>query len=246
MPKLIRRDTEEAFDLAEGQTVIGRSSHSDIQVLGKQISRTHCKIEGPAGGWTLTDCGSKLGTFVNGKRVQQHRLEQDDEIKVGPALLVFDDTPAAAASEPEARPRRSALRLVPAAIAAAVGVGAVAALVALVVTTRRTPARVVRDAAERLRRRDAKGLWALLSRERQQQITFEEFAEQVALVKPAVLDALRTLEVAGERRADVGVVVPVAVELDGTRIADEVVLYREDGDWRIHTVPLGRIKDLTP
>ena len=95
-----------------------------------------------------------------------------------------------------------------------------------------------------LRRRDAKALWALVSKERKQQMTLEEFEEQVGLVPDAVLAAVGTLEVGAERRATVGVVVPVALEAGGRRIADEIVLYREDGDWKIHAVPLARMPEL--
>jgi len=255
MPKLIRHDTKDEFELADGATVLGRSPNCDIQIAGRAISRTHCKIEGPAGGWVVTDCGSKLGTFVNGKRIQQHRLEQHDELKVGPALFVFDEdvppSPARRRAESEAArdelpamppKRRSVMALVPALIGAVAAVAVIGGLLSLALTTRATPTRVVRRAADLLRRRDAKALWGLVSKDRTRAITFEEFQEQVALVPDEVLGALRTLEVGEERRAPVGVVVPVAVELGGTRIADEVVLYREDGDWKIHSVPVERVR----
>jgi len=257
MPKLIRHDTKDEHDLRDGANVIGRSSSSDIQIRARQVSRTHCKIEGPAGGWVVTDCGSTLGTYVNGKRVRQHRLQQHDEIKVGPVLLVFDEdlppSPARRRLEgeaeredvPDVRPRRSVLALVPVVLGAVLALGAIGGLLAVVVVTRRTPTRVVRRAAELLRRRDADALWALVSKERKQQITLAEFKDQVGLVPSPVLRALRTLEVGAERRVDVGVVVPVAVEVGGTRIADEVVLYREGGDWKLHRVPVDRVRELT-
>lgn len=250
MPRLTRRDSQETYDLPRGATVIGRSSDSDIQVLGRPVSRTHCKVEGPAGGWTVTDCGSKLGTYVNGKRVQRHRLQPDDEIKVGPAVFVFAEDEPSGGAEGEAPPsgpaRRPVLPLALLALGVLVALAAVGGLVALGVRTRRTPGQVVREAAELLAARDAEALWALVSRERQREMTFEEFQEQVALAPEEGLGAMATLEVGRERRADVGVVVPIALVVDGERVADEVVLYREDGAWRIHTAPVERLRELLP
>jgi pSer/pThr/pTyr-binding forkhead associated (FHA) protein len=251
MPRLTRRDSQETYDLPRGVTVIGRSSDSHIQVLGRPVSRTHCKVEGPAGGWTLTDCGSKLGTYVNGRRVQRHRLQQGDEIKVGPAVFVFaEDEPSGGAGDAEAeapaaaRARRPVLPLVLLTLGVVVALAAVGGLIALGVSTRRTPRQVVRQAAGLLAARDAEALWALVSRERQREMTFEEFQEQVALAPEEGLGALETLEVGDERRAEVGVVVPIALVVGGERVADEVVLYREDGAWRIHTAPVQRLRAL--
>lgn len=255
MPKLIRHDTKDEHELADGVTVIGRATKCQVQVRSRQISRAHCKIEGPAGGWVVSDLGSKVGTFVNGKRVQSHRLAQHDEIKIGPVLLVFDEdrppSSARLAAEREhaglaERPRRSLLSVVAVPLIALAAIGAILGLLAMVLTTRQTPTRVVERAARLLRGRDAKALWPLVSRQRTQQITFDEFRDQVDLVPGAVLRALATLEVGDERRVSAGVVVPIAVELDGRRLADEVVLYREDGDWKLHTVPVARMRELAP
>lgn len=270
MPKLIRRDTGEEHELADGVTRIGRLSASNIQVFEKQVSRSHCDIEGPAGGWLLTDHGSKLGTFVNGRRVRQHYLHAGDLVKVGSAVFTFDDgtpphtkpdmhplseAPAEQLvppdpdelAEPEgARRRWSVVGVLPLAVGGVVVLAVVGGLLALAFATRQTPRRVVRRAAELVSRRDAEGLWRLVSAERQQQITLDEFRDQLRLVPEAVVAAMPGLEIGAERRVDVGVVVPVALEVEGRRVADEIVLFREDGDWKIHAVPMGRLRELAP
>jgi len=276
MPKLVRRGTGQEHELADGTVRIGRSSKNDVQVIDRHVSRAHCRIEGPAGGWVLTDDSSTIGTFVNGRRVRQHRLQHGDEIKVSSARFTFDETPvrpsaetqvgSAATAPSEASPEgpsdepakeqaeangersrgRRLLGLLPVVLGTVVAVGVIGGLIALVVSTRQTPRRVVRQAADRLGRRDAEALWRLVTDDRKQQITLDEFKDQVKLLPDKVLRAARDLEIGVERRVELGVVVPVALQVDGVRVADEVVLYREDGNWRIHSVPVHRIRELVP
>lgn len=262
MPKLIRRGSGQEHELADGAVLIGRSSNNGVQVNEKQVSRSHCRIEGPAGGWVLIDDGSKIGTFANGRRVRQHRLQHGDEIKVGSACFTFDEAAPRPSAETQAgpvapapseqpadaeRPRgRRLLGVVPVALGGLVALGVIGGLIVLVVATRQTPRRVVHQAADRLARRDAEALWRLVANGRKRQITFDEFKDQVKLLPDNVVRAVRGLETGAERRVALGVVVPVALQIDGMRVADEVVLYREDGDWRIHSVPVHRLRELVP
>lgn len=58
-----------------------------------EVSRRHAVIAVSAGGATLADLGSKNGTFLWGERVERAtRLEEGDEITVGPAVLVVRST----------------------------------------------------------------------------------------------------------------------------------------------------------
>ena len=66
------------------ETVIGRSKGSDVTIELSTVSRNHAVLTRyDDGSWTITDAGSKGGTFVNGKNVQMCALEPGDRISIG-------------------------------------------------------------------------------------------------------------------------------------------------------------------
>ncbi len=73
--------------------VLGRGEECDIVVPERQVSRTHLRIKREAGNYVLEDLGSKNGTFVNSRQVQEGtpvRLQDGDEIQVALSVrLVF-------------------------------------------------------------------------------------------------------------------------------------------------------------
>ena len=114
MPRLIRLDTRETYELARGVTTIGRRATNTIPIDDKQVSRGHCRIEGPTGGWTLYDSGSAVGTLVNGRQVHEHALKPGDKLQIGSVLLRFE-VPKPQPPVPGARPLSdgAARRLLP-------------------------------------------------------------------------------------------------------------------------------------
>ena len=266
MPKLIRRDTGKEHHLSDGATQIGRLSANDVQVFEPQVSRSHCHIEGPEGGWVIIDHGSDLGTYVNGHRVRLRGLYPGDELRIGSIVLVFDDDPGTQITQsglklrplteasvdelippeifvppPRLMPRRTLYALIGLAAAA---VAIVVILILLAV--RQTPRRVVQRAARLLSQRDADGLWQLVSAERKKEIGIEEFTRRLKALHHGVVRAARHADVRDGRRTAGGTMVPVALEVDGRRVADEVVLREEEGQWRIHAVPVDRLAELLP
>ena len=76
--------------LVSGENVIGRDSECAIAVDDARVSRHHARIVVDAGGALLEDLGSKNGTWRNGKEIAApESLSDGDEIRVGPAVLVF-------------------------------------------------------------------------------------------------------------------------------------------------------------
>ncbi len=63
--------------------VMGRGDVVDIRVECRWASRNHCDIDRVGGQIVLRDLGSRNGTIVNGKSVQQIVLSPGDEISVG-------------------------------------------------------------------------------------------------------------------------------------------------------------------
>src|SRR5260370_39558664 len=49
-----------------------------------EIAPVHCLIVRGAQGWRIRDCGSRIGTRVNGKPVHEAELCDGDAIQIGP------------------------------------------------------------------------------------------------------------------------------------------------------------------
>lgn len=74
---------------ADTTIVIGRSQEADLSVPSNRVSRRHAEIYWKEGRPWIKDLGSQNGTQVNGKRVQDHRLEDNDEVSVGPFMCTY-------------------------------------------------------------------------------------------------------------------------------------------------------------
>ncbi len=62
---------------------IGRSSSNDLVLTQMSISRAHAEVVVQDGEYLLKDLGSKHGTYVNGNRVDQVKLNNGDHINLG-------------------------------------------------------------------------------------------------------------------------------------------------------------------
>ncbi len=263
MPKLVNKTSRTAY-LLEGQAVvIGRHMSCSIRVLERRVSRMHCAVLASESGWVLRDAASRLGTYVNGQFVAQpHRLQNGDRIKVGRTELVFEEkddvdegvklervrsASAEALNLAEAEPAKPAAagpprrRAWPMAAAVAVCLlGLAAALVFQVapLLRRDTASRAVRRAAELVRQRRAPELWAMLSSNRRFKLSVEELQDRLAAIPEAAVVALRSLQVGQPQATNRGVVVPVAIRVDGEFLQGEVVLFREGNSWKIHSAPI--------
>jgi ABC transport system ATP-binding/permease protein len=77
------------LDPGDLQITVGREG-CDITLDNPQVSRRHAQIERAASAHMLRDLGSTNGTFVNGRRVDQHPLVRGDVIQIGAFKLVYD------------------------------------------------------------------------------------------------------------------------------------------------------------
>lgn len=79
------------FILMNDVCTIGRSAQCDIVIQSKTVSRLHAKVEREGSRYILYDAHSANGTFVNGRRLHEtHVLEDDDQIGLSkPAPLLF-------------------------------------------------------------------------------------------------------------------------------------------------------------
>jgi len=76
--------------LFAGANLVGRDPDAAIPIDDPRVSRHHARIVVAAEGAVLEDLGSKNGTWRMGRRIDSPEpLSDGDEIRVGPAVLVF-------------------------------------------------------------------------------------------------------------------------------------------------------------
>jgi len=63
--------------------VIGRQSDNHLVIRDNRASRTHARIVLDEGSWYIEDLRSRHGIYVNGHRVERHRLVPADRIEFG-------------------------------------------------------------------------------------------------------------------------------------------------------------------
>lgn len=73
---------------------VGRSSINDLVLNRMGISRSHAEVLFRDGEYLLRDLGSKLGTYLNGVKIEQAKLSHGDRIRLGSlqgTSLVFQE-----------------------------------------------------------------------------------------------------------------------------------------------------------
>jgi DNA-binding winged helix-turn-helix (wHTH) protein len=96
--------SEGDFRLREGNNVIGRESGLAVRIDRPGVSRRHACIRVEGDRATLTDLGSKNGTFVGDEPVSSPRLLHDgDEVRLGLRARVVLERSAGEDTETEAR-----------------------------------------------------------------------------------------------------------------------------------------------
>ena len=78
------------FPLTGAVIVLGRRHDCDLRIPLPNISRRHCQLSQNGDSTELRDLSSRLGTFVNDKRVdKQVSLKPGDYIRIGPLTFVY-------------------------------------------------------------------------------------------------------------------------------------------------------------
>lgn len=90
--KVIRGEFEgKEYLVFAGTTSIGNNGSNTIVLFkDKLVGPHHCDIRLEGTRYTITDCGTPLGTIVNGNRVPQATLRNGDTIAIGNSVLVFN------------------------------------------------------------------------------------------------------------------------------------------------------------
>ena len=92
------------FELSpDEKNLLGRDWQCKIVLNDPQCSRVHAEIFRDQDGWFLRDNESSNGTYVNGQPVDQARLMEGTEVRIGASAFVFSES-AKKPSEPNLRP----------------------------------------------------------------------------------------------------------------------------------------------
>ncbi|MDP1651803.1 MAG: FHA domain-containing protein [Rhodocyclaceae bacterium] len=77
------------ISLDKERTTIGRKAHNDIQIDNLAISGEHAAVVTILNDSFLEDLDSTNGTFVNGKQVKKHFLQNNDVVELGKYRLKY-------------------------------------------------------------------------------------------------------------------------------------------------------------
>lgn len=70
---------------------IGRADSCTIVLKDAKTSRQHAQIQQHGDEFIIVDLSSSNGTFVNGQRIDEHVLQNNDEVQIGDYILQFQE-----------------------------------------------------------------------------------------------------------------------------------------------------------
>ena len=79
--------SQKSFSLPDSTTVIGRRGDCDLCIPLKTVSRRHCQLNQDKETINIRDLGSRSGTFLNGKRIDEAAVKAGDYIRIGPLIF---------------------------------------------------------------------------------------------------------------------------------------------------------------
>jgi hypothetical protein len=79
------------YALARTVTRIGRGAEADLRIDDPGISREHAELRRSGGDVTIADLGSTNGVVIDGQRVDEARLRDGVQVRLGSTTMVFHD-----------------------------------------------------------------------------------------------------------------------------------------------------------
>jgi sigma-B regulation protein RsbU (phosphoserine phosphatase) len=83
---------QQTLSLNHTPYTVGRKVDRDLVIADPRVSREHASIISENGEFFVVDLNSKHGTFVNGEKVDRHKLQRNDRLEFGArdvAYLIF-------------------------------------------------------------------------------------------------------------------------------------------------------------
>jgi len=100
----VQESEQRAIVLDHTPFTIGRKTDRDLIIADPRVSRDHASILSEGGDYVIVDVGSKHGTFVNGEKIERHKLNTNDRVEFGAhggPCIVFNPTATGTSSARE-------------------------------------------------------------------------------------------------------------------------------------------------
>ena len=91
----VQGSEQQTLSLNHTPYTVGRKVDRDLVIADPRVSREHASIVSENGEFFVIDQGSKHGTFVNGERVDRHKLQRSDHWSSGHGTGLSDFPPVA-------------------------------------------------------------------------------------------------------------------------------------------------------
>ena len=88
----VQGNDQQTLSLNHTPFTVGRKVDRDLVIADPRVSREHATIVSENGEFFVVDLNSKHGTFVNGEKVDRHKLQRNDRVEFGArdiAYLIF-------------------------------------------------------------------------------------------------------------------------------------------------------------
>ena len=76
--------------ITESGAGIGRDVGNVVQLSMPEVSKKHAILKHTTKGWHIRDLNSRNGLYVNGNKAHEAILQDGDQLKMGPYILVFE------------------------------------------------------------------------------------------------------------------------------------------------------------
>lgn len=86
---ILGADAGKVFRIEKPRVVLGRGAGCDVQLTDSEVSRRHAMLEIRGDEVSIKDLGSTNGTYVEGVRVNEARLESQQEFSLGTTTLML-------------------------------------------------------------------------------------------------------------------------------------------------------------
>jgi pSer/pThr/pTyr-binding forkhead associated (FHA) protein len=80
---------ETSFPLTRDTYTVGRHRNNDIVISDPKVSSFHARLDRSPDAFVVVDLKSRNGSYINGRRVETGPLKNGDELRMGPARLVY-------------------------------------------------------------------------------------------------------------------------------------------------------------
>ena len=82
-------EKDRVIELPQEEIIVGRGTTCGIRLSAKTVSRNHARLSFHGGAYSIEDLGSANGTSVNGTKVTECVLRNNDQIAIGQVKMLF-------------------------------------------------------------------------------------------------------------------------------------------------------------